>query len=142
MNLSSPAFENDGFIPQKYTCKDLNVNPPLRVTEIPEKTESLCIIMHDPDSPSGDFLHWLDYNIEPVEAIDEGCRSGIQGLNDFGNIGYGGPCPSEGTHTYLIDAYALDSKLQLPRKVQRKEVEEAMQGHILATAELKGQFRK
>ncbi|MFP4165009.1 MAG: YbhB/YbcL family Raf kinase inhibitor-like protein [Chitinispirillaceae bacterium] len=142
MKLSSPAFENEGFIPPKYTCAGININPPLRVTDIPEKTESLCLIMHDPDSPSGNFLHWLDYNVEPVEAIDEGSRPGTQGKNDFGNIGYGGPCPSDGMHTYVLDAYALDSKLDLPQKAERKDVEQAMQEHILAKAELRGQFRK
>lgn len=142
MRLRSPAFENDGTIPRKHTCEGENVNPPLYISEIPENAKSLCIIMHDPDSPSGDFVHWIEYDIEPTELIDEGFRSGIQGINDFGRAGYGGPCPSKGMHHYQIDLFALDSKLQLPENSSRERVEGALKGHVLASAELNGYYKK
>lgn len=138
MELTSPAFENEGVIPERFTCKGLNINPPLHLGHIPEGTRSLCIIMHDPDSPSGDFVHWVGYDIAPTEMLAEGSKPGRQGANDFGKIGYGGPCPSEGTHRYLTEAYALDTVLELPDGKRKEEVETAMTGHVLESARLTG----
>jgi len=94
--------------------------------------------MHDPDAPSGDFVHWVGYDIAPTDVIPEGSRPGKQGVNDFGDLGYGGPCPPSGTHRYIIQAYALDVMLGLPDGKKRAEIEAALQDHVLAAAELMG----
>ncbi|MBD3420620.1 MAG: YbhB/YbcL family Raf kinase inhibitor-like protein [Chitinivibrionales bacterium] len=141
MKLSSPAYENNATIPQRFTCKDININPPYRIKDIPQNTQSLCIIMHDPDAPSGDFVHWVGYDIPPTENIEEGTRPGVQGQNDFGETGYGGPCPPSGsTHQYVTELYALDTRLNLPQGRSRKDVEEALQSHLLDSAQLTGMF--
>ncbi|MBD3345219.1 MAG: YbhB/YbcL family Raf kinase inhibitor-like protein [Chitinivibrionales bacterium] len=141
MKLSSPAFENDGIIPAKFTCKGSNINPPLTIEDLPEGTKSLCLIMHDPDAPSGDFVHWVDYNIDPTGEIPENSTPGKQGKNDFGNIGYGGPCPPpDGAHHYVWELHALDTMLGMSGGTSRQEVESALQGHELASAQLVGQF--
>jgi hypothetical protein len=140
MQLTSPAFSNEGIIPDRFTCKDLNINPALEISDIPEGTKSLAIIMDDPDSPSGHFVHWVGYDIEPTDFIAEGSRPGRQGPNDGGGIGYTGPCPSKGTHRYVIRLFALDTKLHLPDGKSRAEIEQAIEGHVLAEAELRGSF--
>jgi len=141
MKVTSPAFENGSTIPERFTCKGANVNPPLRLEEIPESTKSLCIVMHDPDSPSGDFRHWVGYDMEPAAEIPEGVAPGKQGKNDFGNLGYGGPCPPPGKpHRYVVEVHALDTRLRLPEAKTREEIEAAMQGHQVARAELTGTF--
>ncbi len=140
MKLSSSAFEHEGIIPDRFTCQGQNINPPLALEEIPENTQSLCVLMHDPDAPSGDFVHWVDYDIEPSEEIPEGTSLGCQGVNSFDKPGYGGPCPSDGAHRYYLDVFALDTKLNLPEGKSRSEVESAMSGHILDSAEIMGKY--
>ncbi|MBD3321771.1 MAG: YbhB/YbcL family Raf kinase inhibitor-like protein [Chitinivibrionales bacterium] len=141
MKLSSPAFENDGTIPERFTCKGENVNPQLNIGDIPQNAKSLCIIMHDPDAPSGDFVHWVDYNIVPTAIIPENSGPGRQGRNDFGHLGYGGPCPpADGAHRYVTELHALDRMLDIPEGASRSEVETALDGHELASAELTGEF--
>ncbi|MDQ1275686.1 MAG: hypothetical protein QG610_1261, partial [Euryarchaeota archaeon] len=101
-------FESNSTIPKKYTCNGENINPPLEFTNIPEETESLVLIMDDPDSPMNPFTHWIVWNIEPVAKIEEDSIPGVEGMNNFRKIGYGGPCPSSGTHRYYFRVYALD----------------------------------
>src|SRR3981081_4501947 len=115
--LTSPAFADGTIIPQRYTCKGKNLTPPLQITGTPEGTASMALILHDPDSPSGDFLHWSIWNVNPAlskleeNTVPEGV---LQGTNDFGQLGYGGPCPHTGTHRYVFDLYALKAQLDLP----------------------------
>lgn len=145
MRLFSPAFRDNQAIPSKYTCDGENLNPPLGILEPPEKTKSLALIMDDPDSPSGTFLHWMAWNIDPqIRDVSEGAKlSGVvEGINDFGKAGYGGPCPHYGKHRYKFNLYALDIMLGLSRSAKRKDLEEAMRDHILKQIELTGFYKR
>jgi len=148
--IKSSAFEQMGMIPEKYTCKGVNVSPPLQWSDVPEGTKSFALIHDDPDAPSGDWIHWVLYNI-PADVrelkeniptkkeLDDGTR---QGITDFGKLSYGGPCPPSGTHRYFFKLYALDEMLDLPAGSTKEELIKAMQGHILAQGELIGRFKK
>ncbi|MDP2216174.1 MAG: YbhB/YbcL family Raf kinase inhibitor-like protein [Methanolobus sp.] len=140
MMISSSAFENGGLIPIRYTCDGENVNPSLEVENIPEGTESLVLLVDDPDSPSGSFTHWLVWNIPPGSQINENSIPGITGKNSFGQAIYGGPCPSAGTHRYHFKVFALDKELDLPGGSGIEQVEELMQGHILAQGQMTGKY--
>ncbi len=150
MKISSAAFSDGGSIPFKYTCDGENVSPPLSWEKIPEQTRSLALIVHDPDAPSGDWVHWVLYHLPPsvselaehVPAQDTLPNGAMQGRNDFKKIGYGGPCPPSGTHRYYFRLYALDSTLSLHDGATREELEKAMQGHILAAVPLMGTYQK
>jgi Raf kinase inhibitor-like YbhB/YbcL family protein len=142
INVFSSAFEANSTIPRKYTCDGENINPPLEFKNIPDEAESLVLIMDDPDSPMSPFTHWIVWNIEPVAKIEEDSIPGIEGINNFRKIGYGGPCPSSGTHRYYFRVYALDRKLELKAGAGRKELESEMVGHILAEGELMGKYGK
>jgi Raf kinase inhibitor-like YbhB/YbcL family protein len=145
MQITSSAFKDDGSIPKIYTCQSQNINPPLTFNDVPSSAQSLVLILHDPDAPSGDFTHWLMWNI-PVSTTDIKANSvpagAMQGQNDFNKISYGGPCPPSGTHHYYFDLYALNIKLDLPETSERKDVEQAMQGHIVGQTSLVGTFNK
>lgn len=143
MQLTSDLFQANAPIPAAYTCKGRNVSPSLRINGVPAETVSLAIIMHDPDAPSGDFLHWTIWNIDPlVTGLEEGSvpADSRQGLNGFGTVGYGGPCPPSGTHRYIFELYALDTLLDLPDGANRATLEAALSSHTLATATLMGTF--
>ena len=140
--ITSPAFENEGVIPSKYTCDGENVNPRLNIDGLPEGTESLVLIVDDPDAPMGTWDHWTVWNIPPSERIEEDSVPGTEGLNDFGKHSYGGPCPPSGTHRYFFKVYALDTKLNLNGSSRKKDVEKAMKGHILAKGELIGLYKR
>lgn len=140
--VHSPAFSNNGHIPQQYTCEGDDINPPLEIDDIPPDTKTLAIIMEDPDTPRGVFDHWLLWNIYPNEAIGERTTIGVSGMNDFGKTGYGGPCPPSGTHRYFFKIYALDKELSLAAGQSKKSLLEDMHGHILAIGELMGRYRK
>lgn len=142
MKLSSPAFENNQFIPQGFTCNGSNVNPPLIIEGIPKEARSLALIVDDPDAPMGAWVHWVVYDIPPLERIEEDSIPGEQGINDFGRENYGGPCPPSGTHRYFFKIYALDKLLGLSAGAGKSVLENAMQGHILAQAELVGLYKK
>ena len=101
LRITSLVFEKNGFIPVKYTCDGDDVNPPLKIEGIPEGTQSLVLIIDDPDAPMGTWDHWVVWNILPVEKIEEDSVPGMEGLNDFNQHSYGGPCPPSGTHRYL-----------------------------------------
>ncbi len=142
IKVLSSAFESNGTIPRKYTCNGEDINPPLVFEGIPEKADSLVLIMDDPDAPMKTFTHWIVWNIEPVAKIEEDSIPGVEGINDFRKIGYGGPCPPSGTHRYFFRVYALDKQLELKAGASRKELESAMIGHIIAEGELMGKCSK
>jgi Raf kinase inhibitor-like YbhB/YbcL family protein len=142
IKVFSSAFESNGTIPKKYTCNGKNINPPLEFQGIPEEAESLVLILDDPDAPMKTFTHWIVWNIGPVAKIEEDSIPGIEGMNDFRKIGYGGPCPPSGTHRYFFRIYALDKQLELQEGASRKELESEMIGHFIAEGELMGKCSK
>src|SRR5688572_4136422 len=142
LQLISTEFSHKGHIPPKYTCEGRDINPPLEVSNIPEGTKTLAVIMEDPDAPRGVFDHWIVWNISPNEAIAEQTNPGISGTNDFGKTGYGGPCPPSGVHRYFFKVYALDTKLDLLAGADKNALLEAMSEHILAEGELMGLYQK
>lgn len=140
--IRSAAFSHGGSIPPKYTCEGENVNPPLEISDLPENTRSLALIVEDPDAPRGVYDHWIVWNIPPNEAIEENSRPGVNGKNSFGDTGYGGPCPPSGSHRYFFKVYALDSNLNIQAGSDKKTLENAMKDHVLGSAELMGQYQK
>lgn len=142
MKLTSPEFENNKFIPKKFTCEGEDVNPALIIENIPKETKSLALIVDDPDAPMGTWVHWVVYDIQPVSRIDENSIPGRQGLNDFRRKNYGGPCPPSGTHRYFFKVHALDKMLGLGEAAGKAELENAMDGHILDKAELIGLYKR
>lgn len=145
MKLRSSAFEHNQSIPPKYTCTGEDVNPPLEIQDTPRNTESLVLIVDDPDAPSKAWVHWVIFNIDPsTTSIEENSSPtpAVLGQNDFGKTGYGGPCPPSGTHRYFFKLYALDTKLDLDDTATKQNVGEAMKGHVLDQAELIGLYNK
>ena len=142
LTITSSAFENKRLIPAKYTCNGEDVNPPLSVDGVPEGTESLVLVVDDPDAPMGTWDHWVVWNIPPDKKIKENSVPGTEGLNDFGKHSYGGPCPPSGTHQYFFKVYALDTKLDLPSNSRKRDVEKAMEGHIVAKGQIRGLYSR
>ncbi len=150
ISLSSTAFSNGQSIPAKYSCKGREVSPPLAWTAVPANTQSLALIVDDPDAPGGTWVHWVLYNLPAAssnlpEAVPAGGNrpdGSLQGKNSSGNLGYNGPCPPSGTHRYFFKLYALDTLLDLPAGASKTQLLAAMQGHILAQGELMGTFSK
>ena len=142
LTITCSVFENKGVIPAKYTCDGEDVNPPLSVDGVPEGTESLVLIVDDPDAPMGTWDHWVVWNIPPAKKIEENSVPGTEGLNDFGKHSYGGPCPPSGTHRYFFKFYALDRKLDLPSNSRKRNVEKAMEEHILAKGQIIGLYSR
>jgi len=145
MNINSPAFSNNEDIPPKYTCDSDNINPELDFSGVPPDAVSLVLIMDDPDAPGGTWVHWTLFNIDPATAgIDENSvpAGAVQGSNSWGTQVYGGPCPPSGTHRYFFKLYALDTSLDLDPTATASDIEDAMQGHILANAELIGLYSR
>lgn len=149
--ITSDAFEEGMDIPVKYTCDGADRSPALSWEGLPPETESLVLIMDDPDAPIGTFTHWIIYNIpEDTKGLPEGVEKqstladgSRQGINNFQKIGYNGPCPPPGKpHRYYFNLYALDTKLTLPEGVSRAQVEEAITGHILAKGTLMGRYKR
>ena len=140
--ISSSAFEDEGDIPSKYTCEGEEINPPLTVENIPDGTQTLAIIVEDPDAPKGTFDHWLVWNIPPESIIEENRIPGISGKNGAGKTGYHGPCPPSGSHGYYFHVFALDSSLDLEGGTDKKTLQAAMEPHILAKGSLMGKYKK
>jgi Raf kinase inhibitor-like YbhB/YbcL family protein len=141
----SPVFRNGSPIPPQYTQKGQNVNPPINIFNPPAGSQSLALIMHDPDAVSGDYTHWLVWDIPPrTEAISvNGVPVGaVQGANGSGQAVYAGPAPpaGSGTHRYIFDFYALDAPLNLPSGASREQLEKAMDGRVIGRASLSGTF--
>jgi len=145
MKIESLAFENNQRMPSKYTCDGEDVSPPLVISEIPENAKTICLIVDDPDAPTKTWVHWVVFNI-PVSGnilkIGEGEKIGVGGINDFQKLDYGGPCPPSGTHRYFFKAYALDCDLDLQEGATKDEVEKAMEGHVIESAELVGLYSR
>lgn len=142
MKLTSPAFENNSSMPSKFTCEGQNINPELIIENIPAGTNSMALIVDDPDAPMKTWVHWVVYDIAPVKRIEEDSIPGKQGINDFRRYDWGGPCPPSGTHRYYFKVYALDKMLGLDEGVDKGKLEKAMEGHILAKAELLGLYKR
>jgi Raf kinase inhibitor-like YbhB/YbcL family protein len=145
MKITSPTFAGGGNIPSKFTCDGADANPALRFEGAPAEAKSLALIVDDPDAPSGLFTHWLVWNIDlKTTAIEENSApsNAIQGKNDFGKSGYGGPCPPSGTHRYFFKVFALDRQLDLPAGSKRAQLDEQMRGHIIGQAELMGRYSR
>jgi Raf kinase inhibitor-like YbhB/YbcL family protein len=152
LELKSPVFDNGGTIPIAYTCDGKNISPPLVWKDVPKNAKSLVLIMHDPDAPAGDFTHWVVYKIPPtLKGLPEGLPTkpvvehGInQGMNDFGYVGYGGPCPPpwDKAHRYVFELYALDYVPDIPPGTDRKTVEKALKGHVIEKTTLVGKYKR
>src|SRR5438067_6277966 len=144
MTIRSPAFHQGGDIPPKFTCDGSNTSPPLEISGVPSGAKSLVLIADDPDAPSGLFTHWLVWNIPPqTNSVTEGSGpKGVQGTNDFGKLGYRGPCPPPGTHRYSFKIFALDRELDLRSGAKRSQVDAAMKGHVIAQGELVGRYAR
>jgi Raf kinase inhibitor-like YbhB/YbcL family protein len=151
VNLKSPAFSEGGDIPKKHTCDGPDVSPALAWDEPPAGTQSFCLICDDPDAPAGTWVHWVCYDIpagarglpEAVAKVPELKDGTRQGRNDFGKLGYGGPCPPRGpAHRYFFKLYALGASLNLAPGATKAEVEKAMKGKILAQAQLMGRCKR
>jgi hypothetical protein len=145
MKLVSSVFENNGNIPAKYTCDGENINPPLEISGVPEGAKSLVLIVDDPDAPAGDWVHWTIWNITlDIKAISENSvpDGSVEGTTSFGKPGYGGPCPPSGTHHYQFKLYALDTLLTLESSAKKKDIERAMEGHILDKTILVGLYQR
>jgi len=150
IKVSSTAFAEGGMIPAKYTCDEEDISPPLAWDSIPEGTKTLALVCDDPDAPMGTWVHWVLFNlpvdiselpgnVPPERELESGAK---QGTNDFGRIGYGGPCPPGGTHRYYFKLYALDAVLDLEAGARKPQLLEAMEGHILAEGQLMGRYSR
>jgi Raf kinase inhibitor-like YbhB/YbcL family protein len=142
LRVRSVAFSHGGHIPPRYTCEGENINPPLEISGLPERTKTLALVVEDPDAPKGTYDHWVTWNIPPNETIAENSKPGVTGRNSFGNTGYGGPCPPSGSHRYFFKVYALDTELNLAAGADKRTLEQAMKDHVLATGELMAHYQK
>ena len=152
--LSSSSFTHEGAIPSQYTCEGSDISPPLSWSGVPEGTKSLAFILDDPDAPDPKapqrvWVHWVLYNLPAAAGgLEEGVTTDKlpgeagEGRNDWGRTGYDGPCPPIGRHRYFHKLYALDTVLSDLGTPTKKELEQAMEGHILARAELMGTYEK
>ena len=150
LQVHSTAFQEVENIPTKYTCDGDDISPQIGWQEPPAGTQSLVLIVDDLNAPGGVFTHWVVYNMPPTrlelpEAVPTDSRledGTLQGRNDFNKIGYGGPCPPSGTHRYYFKLYALDTTLALGPGATKKQVERAMEGHVLVQAQLMGRYAR
>lgn len=142
MHISSPAFQDGGNIPVKYTCDGENISPPLAIDDVPSEAKSLALIVEDPDAPRGTFSHWALWGIDPrihdfpENAIPQKAR---QLRNDFRKEEYGGPCPPSGTHRYYFRLYALDTIGMPPSDT--KHFHDAIADHVLEEASVMGRYQ-
>jgi len=150
-SISSPSFQNGKDIPKKFTCDGDDVSPALSWMDPPQGSKSFALIADDPDAPRGTWTHWVLFDLpsttsnlrEAMPKVGELPGGGFQGVNDFPKIGYGGPCPPPGKpHRYFFKLYALDNKLNLKAGTSKREVEQAMQNHILGKAEIMGKYSR
>lgn len=143
--LHSPAFAYGGQIPREYTCEGRNINPPLSIENVPEDAEDLVLIVDDPDSPGGNWVHWRVWNIAPTTTYireDAVPKGAVVGVNSFGETRYGGPCPHAGEHGYVFRLYAARNRLQLPVEASDLMLRNALIGNTIAEADLVGYYRR
>lgn len=144
MQVISSAFKPGEAIPSIYTCDGMDLSPPLTFKGVSKGAKSLALIVDDPDAPVGTWVHWVVWNMDPsIGEISQGEEIvGEKGKNDFGRLNYGGPCPPRGTHRYYFKLYALDKRLNLKEGSSKKELEKAMEGHIIEEAQLMGIYSR
>ncbi len=154
LTLTSTSFQHEGMIPQRHTCEGEDISPQLAWTGLPANTQSLVLIVDDPDAPDPQapkmtWVHWVIYNLPASAAqLPEGVAAAdlpagtLQGLNNWMRTGYGGPCPPIGRHRYFHKLFALDTRLADLKNPDKAALEKAMQGHVLAHAELMGLYQK
>ena len=145
MKLTSPNFENNSLIPPKYTCQGLDISPELEISDVLEDAKSLALLVDDPDAPSGNWNHWVIWNIPANTKIipeNVGAKFAVQGNNSWPKQSYGGPCPPSGSHRYFFKLYALSQPLDLPPTANKADLEKAMQGLIIDEAQLMGTYKK
>lgn len=146
LQLTSGAFNDGDAMPVEYTCDGNDTSPPLALSGVPDEAAALVLTVVDTDVPNGGFVHWTVWNIDPATAdVAQGTvpSGGIEGQTSRGSPGYFGPCPPTGMHHYVFTLYALDAGLVLdPATDGRAEIEDAIQGHVLATAELTGAYER
>ena len=150
IEVSSSAFNEGESIPSQYTCDGKDISPQLKWSGVPDEARSIALIADDPDAPGKTWVHWVLFNLPPeTTSLDENMPGDVelengakQGITDFGDHGYGGPCPPGGTHRYFFKVYALDTELDLNSDVQKDDVVSAMDGHILAEGQLMGTYTK
>ncbi len=145
MEITSSAFEQGESIPDKYTCTGEDINPPLEIKDVPGEAESLVLVIDDPDAPAGTWVHWTLWNINPdVNKIEEDSvpQGAVEGMTDFGEPGYGGPCPPSGEHRYRFKVFALDKALELKKGVEKKDLDRAMEDFVIEKDELVGVYSK
>src|SRR6266516_7598478 len=149
IKVTSTAFKEGEAIPSQYTCDGVNISPPLEWTPTPG-AKTLAIVCDDPYAPAGTWTHWLVYNlpgatmglIENMPAQEKVGGGSLQGTNDFGKVGYGGPCPPKRTHRYFFKVYALDSELPLKPAATKDQLMKAMEGHVIAHGQLAGLYSR
>jgi Raf kinase inhibitor-like YbhB/YbcL family protein len=153
LSIKSSVFKNNGYIPAEYSCDSTDISPPLSWSKVPEGTKSFVLICDDPDAPMVTWVHWVILNIPGQQReleediskemiLSEGM---MQGINDFGRPGYGGPCPPSGkAHRYFFKLYALDEMISFSNeeKINKDTVIDKMQGHILAEAKIIGKYER
>ncbi|HEY0407227.1 MAG TPA: YbhB/YbcL family Raf kinase inhibitor-like protein [Pyrinomonadaceae bacterium] len=150
IKISSTVFTEGELIPRPYTCDGPNVSPSLRWDSVPTSARTLAIICEDPDAPSRTWTHWTLYNlpadtkglIENVPKQEKLAGGGLQGLNDFRQLGYDGPCPPAGSHRYYFKLYALDAELPLEPGATKEQLLQAMEGHIVGEGQLMGKYQR
>lgn len=150
IKLTSPAFKEGEAIPRTYTCDGINITPPLEWSGVPKTARTIAIVADDPDAPGGTWVHWVLYNlpadniglVENLPATETLKAGGLQGRNDFGKIGYGGPCPPSGSHRYFFRIYALDGELLLKAGATKAELLKAMDDHVVLQGQLMGTYRR
>jgi len=150
LDIKTPAFISNGMIPSKFTCDGENISPCLNWAAVPEGTQSIALIVDDPDAPNGDWVHFVLFNIPPetrqlaenFKVSNKPSSSMKAGKNSAGRLDYHGPCPPSGTHRYFFKIYALDVILNQPEGISKKDLLTAMEGHILGKGELIGLYRR
>lgn len=143
MRLESPVINNSNHkISKRFSCQGMDINPPLVIEDIPKEAKTLALIMDDPDTPAGNWVHWIVFNIPVMNKIEENSNPGKPGVNDFGLRYYSGPCPDRNFHRFSFRVYALDAELQLKEGIGKKTLEKAMEGHVLGEAELVGVYTR
>jgi Raf kinase inhibitor-like YbhB/YbcL family protein len=143
--LESSAFDHAQPIPSRYACDGEDLSPPLRWANVPDEARSLALLVDDHDAPSGVFTHWIAWGLDPAAGgLGEGEAAPGEGRNDFGEVGYRGPCPppGHGRHRYVFRLYALDQELELHSGAGKVDLEQATAGHVLTTAELVGTYER
>lgn len=147
MKITSSAFQTNAFIPKQYTCDANDISPPLQWCDAPRNTKSFVLIVDDPDAPGGNWDHWILFNI-PADATELKENMSVLpvgtkvGKNGWGRTDYGGPCPPSNVHRYIFTLYALDSILSLEAGAAKNQITQAMNGHVIAQAELIGKYQR